>query len=135
MNQIYDYNQKKFVDKFSSINPVKNVNSSDSISSLDTFASSAKSDDSLIEIWEQRRLSDEKKLKDNIPLRKDYKQQRMRDQSINNNTNTNSNTNSKSPSVKDALGILNDTKQIIENIGLVLDDESSNKKRYIIKNN
>ena len=126
MDQIYDYNQTKFVDKFSSINPVKNVNSSDSISSLDTFASSAKSDDSFIEIWEQRRLSDEKKVKDNIPLRKDYKQQRIRDQSINNNTNSNS--NSKSPSVKDALGILNDTKQMIENIGLVLDDESSNKK-------
>ena len=114
--------QKKFVDNFSSINSIKNVNSSDSISSLDTFESSTKSDDSFLEIWEQRRLSDEKKLKDNIPLRKDYKQQRMRDQSIN------SNTISKSPSVKDALGILNDTKQIIENIGLVLHDESSNKK-------
>lgn len=128
MDQINDYNQKKIVDKFSPINSIKNVNSSDSISSLDTFASSAKSDDSFLEIWEQRRLSDEKKIKDNIPLRKEYKQQRIRDQSINNNTN------SKSPSLKDALGILNNTKQIIENIGLEFDEGyQGNNQKYKLK--
>ena len=54
----------------------------------------------------------------------------MRDQSINNNTNT----NSKSPSVKDALGILNNTKQIIENIGLEFDEGyQGNNQKYKLK--
>ena len=33
--------------------PIKLVSSNDSIASMDTFASSAKSDDSLMEIWEK----------------------------------------------------------------------------------
>ena len=36
--------------------PIKIVKSNDSISSSDTFASSAKSEDSLAEIWERRKL-------------------------------------------------------------------------------
>ena len=87
------------------------VASNDSISSSDTFASSAKSEDSLMEIWERRRISDEKH-EDSIPLRETTKTKRIRETIV----------DSKSPSIKDALTILQNTEKIVNNIGLNIDE-------------
>ena len=91
--------------------PIKTVASNDSISSSDTFASSAKSEDSLMEIWERRRISDEKH-EDSIPLRETTKTKRIRETIV----------DSKSPSIKDALTILQNTEKIVNNIGLNIDE-------------
>ena len=91
--------------------PIKMVASNDSIASMDTFASSAKSDDSLMEIWERRRISDEKH-EDYIPLRETTKTKRIRETIV----------DSKSPSIKDALTILQNTEKIVNNIGLNIDE-------------
>ena len=85
--------------------PIKMIASNDSISSSDTFASSAKSEDSLMEIWERRRISDEKH-ENSIPLRETTKIIRNRE----------TNDYSKSPTIKDALSILQDTKKIISKL-------------------
>lgn len=61
-------NEKEFISSSS----IKIISRTNSISSLDTFASSAKSDDSLFEIWENRKLSDETQkptLTSNIPIK------------------------------------------------------------------
>ena len=93
--------------------PIRTVASNDSISSSDTFASSAKSEDSLMEIWERRRISDEKH-EESIPLRETTKIKRNRETIV----------DSKSPSIKDALNILQNTEKIISNIGLNIDENS-----------
>ena len=98
--------------------PIKMVASNDSISSSDTFASSAKSEDSLMEIWERRRISDEKH-EDSIPLRETTKTKRTRETIV----------DSKSPSIKDALSILQNTEKIISNIGLNVDETSKVTKK------
>ena len=98
--------------------PIKTVASNDSISSSDTFASSAKSEDSLMEIWERRRISDEKH-EDSIPLREKTKIKRNRETIVDN----------KSPSIKDALSILQNTEKIISNIGLNVDETSKVTKK------
>jgi len=93
--------------------PIKMVSSNDSIVSMDTFASSAKSDDSLMEIWEKRKLSDEK-YERAIPIRNKAKVKRTRE----------TNDYSKSPNVSDAMNILQNTKNIISNIMLNTDENS-----------
>ena len=98
--------------------PIKMVASNDSIASMDTFASSAKSDDSLIEIWERRRISDEKH-DNSIPLRETTKTKRIRETIV----------DSKSPSIKDALTILQNTEKIVNNIGLNVDETSKVTKK------
>ena len=98
--------------------PIKTVASNDSISSSDTFASSAKSEDSLMEIWERRRISDEKH-EDSIPLRQKTKIKRNRETIVDN----------KSPSIKDALSILQNTEKIISNIGLNVNETSKVTKK------
>ena len=98
--------------------PIKMVPSNDSISSSDTFASSAKSEDSLMEIWERRRISDEKH-EESIPLRETTKIKRNRETII----------DSKSPSIKDAISILQNTEKIISNIGLNIGETSKNIKK------
>mgnify|MGYP006234386105 FL=1 len=98
--------------------PIKMVASNDSISSSDTFASSAKSEDSLMENWERRRISDEKH-EDSIPLREKTKIKRNRETIVDN----------KSPSIKDALSILQNTEKIISNIGLNIGETSKNIKK------
>ena len=98
--------------------PIKTVASNDSISSSDTFASSAKSEDSLMEIWERRRISDEKH-EDSIPLREKTKIKRNRETIVDN----------KSPSIKDALSILQNTEKIISNIGLNVNETSKVTKK------
>ena len=117
-NNMDKQNTNKFgYNDFTSIylsKPIKIVKSNDSISSSDTFASSAKSEDSLAEIWEKRKLSDEKEA-NSIPLRETTKIQRNRETIY----------NSKSPSIKDALNILQNTEKIIDNIGLNIDQPSS----------
>tara|TARA_B100000282_G_scaffold36318_1_gene22787 strand:+ start:146 stop:547 length:402 start_codon:yes stop_codon:yes gene_type:complete len=98
--------------------PIKMVASNDSIASMDTFESSAKSDDSLIEIWERRRISDENH-ENCIPIRETTKTKRNRETIV----------DSKSPSIRDALSILQNTEKIISNIGLNIGETSKNIKK------
>tara|TARA_Y100000992_G_scaffold302710_1_gene278686 strand:+ start:10171 stop:10557 length:387 start_codon:yes stop_codon:yes gene_type:complete len=119
MNQL-NTNRFKYSD-FISIypdKPIKTIPSNDSIASMDTFASSAKSDDSLMEIWERRRISDEKH-DNSIPLREATKTKRIRETIV----------ESKSPSIKDALTILQNTEKIVNNIGLNVDETSKVTKK------
>ena len=98
--------------------PIKLVSSNDSIASMDTFASSAKSDDSLLEIWENRKLSDEK-YERTIPIRNNTNIKRSRETSL----------YSKSPNVNDAMNILQNTKKMLSNIGLDLKGQSNTIKK------
>tara|TARA_B100000424_G_scaffold2146_1_gene1622 strand:+ start:15312 stop:15671 length:360 start_codon:yes stop_codon:yes gene_type:complete len=98
--------------------PIKLVSSNDSIASMDTFASSAKSDDSLMEIWEKRKLSNEK-CENTIPIRSNKNIKRNRE----------TNDYSKSPNVNDAMNILQNTKNLLSNIGLDLKGQSNTIKK------
>ena len=79
----------------------------DSISSTDTFESVAKSEDSLMEVWIRRSISDDKldnnKTK-NIHIRKH-----------------DSIEISRSPNIADAMKIIENTRDIIKNIGINID--------------
>ena len=75
-------------------------------------------EDSLMEIWERRRISDEKH-EDSIPLRETTRIKRNRETIVDN----------KSPSIKDALSILQNTEKIISNIGLNVDETSKVTKK------
>lgn len=98
--------------------PIKLVSSNDSIASMDTFASSAKSDDSLIEIWENRKSSDEK-CERAIPIKNNTNIRRSRETSV----------YSKSPNVVDAISILQNTKNLLTNIGLDLKESLNYTKK------
>lgn len=106
---------------------IKIISRANSISSLDTFASSAKSDDSLFEIWENRKLSDEKSkptLTPSIPIKKSTHFNRVREQTIDLSL-------SKTPDVGDALHILQQTKNIIQNLGFNLDNDETMFRRTL----
>tara|TARA_Y100000022_G_C13030117_1_gene275132 strand:+ start:125 stop:487 length:363 start_codon:yes stop_codon:yes gene_type:complete len=105
---------------------IKIISRANSISSLDTFASSAKSDDSLFEIWENRKLSDEKQkptLTTSIPIKKST-HYRVREQTIDLSL-------SKTPDVGDALHILQQTKNIIQKLGFNLDNSGTMLRRTL----
>ena len=116
-------NEQEFIPSSS----IKIISRANSISSLDTFASSAKSDDSLFEIWENRKLSDEKPkptLTSSIPIKKSSHFNRIREQAIDLSL-------SKTPDVGDALHILQQTKHIIQNLGFNLDNNGTMHKRTL----
>lgn len=106
---------------------IKIITRTNSVSSLDTFASSAKSDDSLFEIWENRKLSDEPQkpiLTPSIPIKNSNHLNRVKEQTIGIPL-------SKTPDVGDALNILQQTKQIIHNLGFSLDNKGTMHKRTL----
>jgi hypothetical protein len=116
-------NEKEFISSSS----IKIISRTNSISSLDTFASSAKSDDSLFEIWENRKLSDETQkpsLTSSIPIKKSTHFNRLREQTIDLSL-------SKTPDVGDALYILQQTKNIIQNLGFNLDNSGTMFRRTL----
>jgi len=116
-------NEKEFIPSSS----IKIISRTNSVSSLDTFASSAKSDDSLFEIWENRKLSDEKQkptVTSSIPIKKSTHFNRIREQTIDLSL-------SKTPDVGDALHILQQTKNIIQNLGFNLDNSGTIHKRTL----
>ena len=112
-----NFNYSDFIAIYPS-KPIKMVPSNDSIVSMDTFASSAKSDDSLMEIWEKRKSSDEK-YEHAIPIRNITNVKRIRE----------TNEYSKSPNVNDAMNILHNTKKLLSNIGLDLKEHSKTNKK------